>query len=136
MCKPCRKAYRRKERRVYTAQYISEHKEAQLERQRKWDEENNDKKLWYEAKRRAEKAGVPFTIEVSDIIIPQICPVFKVPLQKNTPFGPSLDRFIPELGYVPGNVYVISRKANMMKSNGNLTEVRQLLEWMESLIDP
>ena len=136
MCKPCRKAYRREEKRVYTAEYIAEHKEEQTTRQKVWRDNNWERQLWLWDQRRTRKSGLPFTIEVTDIIIPQICPVFKVPLQKNTPFAPSLDRFIPELGYVPGNVHVISRKANTIKSNATLTEMKMLLEWMQLHTDP
>ena len=136
MCKPCRKAYRKEEKRQYTAQYIAENHEEQLTRQRTWDAKNPELKLWYGARRRAEANGAPFTIKVTDIIIPQVCPVFNVPLQKNTEHAPSIDRFIPELGYVPGNVYVISRKANRMKSNGTLTEMEMVLEWMKSHTEP
>lgn len=38
--------------------------------------------------------------------------------------SPSLDRISPELGYVPGNVRVISDKANRLKGSRNLTELR------------
>lgn len=136
MCKPCRKSYRREEKRQYTAQYIAEHKEEQLKRMAIWRDSNLERSLWLGARRRAQQLGVPFSIEVTDIIIPQVCPVFKTPFEKNTHFAASLDRFIPEMGYVPGNVYVISKKANMMKSNGTLTEMEMLLEWMKSHSDP
>ena len=147
MCKSCRKAYRKDEKRIYTAQYIADHYDEQKERMEQWRQDNKDyqrkwskhcpeSQLLRSARQRAKLKGVPCTITQEHIIIPQVCPVFKVPLQKNTPFAPSLDRFIPELGYVPGNVYVISRKANAMKSNGTLTDVKMLLEWMQSHTNP
>lgn len=59
---------------------------------------------------------------ISDIIIPETCPMLGIKLE----FGfdkqggnfnsPSLDRIIPELGYTKGNVMVISKRANMIKT--------------------
>ena len=43
----------------------------------------------------------------------------------------SLDKIIPELGYVKGNVWVISNKANMIKSNASLKELQLLTKNLE-----
>jgi hypothetical protein len=40
--------------------------------------------------------------------------------------SPSLDRIIPELGYVKGNIMVISHKANTIKSNANIEELEKV----------
>ena len=37
--------------------------------------------------------------------------------------SPTLDRIVPELGYVPGNVAVISWKANRLKGNNTDPEL-------------
>ena len=37
--------------------------------------------------------------------------------------SPTLDKIIPERGYVKGNVQVISHKANSMKRNASLDEL-------------
>lgn len=42
-----------------------------------------------------------------------------------------LDRFVPELGYVRGNVTWISRRFNMKKQDSTLKELKSLVEWME-----
>ena len=49
------------------------------------------------------------------------------------PSSPSLDRIIPELGYVPGNVQVISHQANTMKSNATLKELKAFAAWVATL---
>lgn len=89
-----------------------------------------------QARSRAKRAGLPFSIVLEDIIIPELCPVLDIPLVPGTKMphagSPSLDKFIPSLGYVPGNIYVISRRANTMKSDGSVEDVRKLLAWMES----
>lgn len=38
--------------------------------------------------------------------------------------SPSIDKVIPELGYVRGNVWVISNKANRIKNNATLEELK------------
>lgn len=71
---------------------------------------------------------------MKDIVIPDNCPVLGISLrsvygEKQHDGSPTLDRFVPSLGYVKGNVSVISRKANTMKSNGSLVEILQLALW-------
>ena len=44
--------------------------------------------------------------------------------------SPTLDKTIPALGYVPGNIAVISWRANRLKNNGTLEELEALVEWM------
>ena len=44
---------------------------------------------------------------------------------------PSLDRFVPNLGYVKGNIRVISFRANRLKSDATIDEMRQVLAYME-----
>ena len=60
----------------------------------------------------------PCTITKDDIFIPSHCPVFGMPLEIGqgvpTDNSPSLDKIIPALGYIPGNVLVVSNKANIL----------------------
>jgi len=43
-----------------------------------------------------------------------------------------IDRFIPELGYVKGNVTWVSRKFNRKKLDSSLEELKQLVSWLET----
>ena len=45
--------------------------------------------------------------------------------------SPSLDRIRPQLGYVAGNVRVISNRANHLKSNGTISEFEAVLAYMK-----
>ncbi|WP_422049716.1 hypothetical protein [Shimia sp.] len=87
------------------------------------------------AKARAAKAGVPFNITPEDISIPHSCPVLDIPLivgsGKPTDNSPSLDRVVPALGYVRGNVLVISNRANRIKNNATVAELRQVADFFE-----
>ena len=89
------------------------------------------------AKERASAQGVPFMITLEDISVPSRCPALGIPLSigdgRIHAGSPSLDRLRPDLGYVPGNVVVISDLANRIKQKGTSVEVRAVGEWMKSL---
>ena len=83
--------------------------------------------MWKSAKSRANKKGIDFNIEESDIIIPDVCPLLEVPLKfgdkTNYDYSPSLDRIDNTKGYIKGNIQVISKKANTMKNSATLQEL-------------
>lgn len=90
---------------------------------------NPEKRLLWAATRRAKDQALPFDLVEEDIIIPTHCPYLGIELTHHAPRGTnrgsvcSLDRIIPELGYVKGNVEVISHKANSMKQWSNTKEL-------------
>jgi hypothetical protein len=90
------------------------------------------------AKNRARIAGVPFSLAVSDIIIPAACPVLGIPLvplmgdKKRSDGTPSLDRIVPELGYTSGNVAIISWRANRIKSDATEEELAAILAYVKA----
>lgn len=97
---------------------------------------NPEKMMLRSAKHRAKVKGLPFNIELSDIIIPEFCPVLGLELKANAGAGgakrnsPSLDRIIPSLGYVKGNVQVISNAANLLKGDSTAEEMLLFAEWV------
>ena len=89
------------------------------------------------AKWRAKRDGVPFDLtlrNVLDLLSTGRCPVFDVPYRLgggcNSDYSPSLDKFNPILGYVVGNVYVISNLANRIKTNATPDQIRKVAEWV------
>lgn len=85
-----------------------------------------DRELWRRAKKRAVERGLPFDLPVAEVIIPHSCPALGIELrigQGRSLNSPSLDRIEPQLGYVSGNVRVISDKANRLKGNRDLTMI-------------
>lgn len=88
------------------------------------------------AKRRAKYVGVPFEIELSDIEIPEVCPALGIPLQvgpgKIHPNSPTLDRIRPELGYVKGNIAVLSHRANLIKNDATAKELESVAGWLRT----
>jgi hypothetical protein len=72
-------------------------------------------------------------LRASDLVWPTHCPVLGIELDytgKDFNYGWSIDRLIPALGYVPGNVFIISRLANRIKNDATAAEVEQVLLWM------
>jgi hypothetical protein len=92
-----------------------------------------------QARARAKKAGLPCTIQISDINVPEFCPILGMKLVVASGYGlddsPSLDRIRPELGYVPGNVQVISKRANMLKNCASLEEIEKIYEFLKDIND-
>lgn len=84
-----------------------------------------------------EKDGVPFDITAEDLApYPLTCPVLGIPINwmstgSSGNDSPSIDRMIPERGYVRGNVRVISHKANRLKSNASLHELEAIVNYMK-----
>lgn len=95
---------------------------------RQWEIRNKEWQLFKAAKIRAAKAELPFDIEPTDIIIPDVCPILGIPIirdarGKAVKGSPSLDKVNPELGYVKGNVWVVSWLANQMKAHATKEEL-------------
>jgi hypothetical protein len=80
------------------------------------------------AKYRAKQKGLDFNITKEDIVIPDICPLLGTPMK-----SPSLDRIDPTKGYIKGNVWVISNRANTLKNDASLQELELLVENLKAL---
>lgn len=106
---------------------------------KKWNRENRvrnyEVRMLHEAKTRATRRGLPFSITKNDFSIPECCPVLGIVLEIGEQFAkynsPSLDAIRPELGYVPGNVAVISHRANSIKNDASVEELRRVADWLE-----
>jgi hypothetical protein len=145
-CKVCRKAYRElnKDKLNSKAKLYRELKKEDIASWRSKNKEylrtyrarNPEKAMYGRIKTKCKLEGIPFNLEVTDIVIPTHCPILGIPLSLSNTSGqvdtsPSLDKYIPSLGYVKGNVNVISMRANVIKNSATTAEVRKLLKWME-----
>ena len=90
--------------------------------------------LWV-AKGRAKRKGIRCTMQWEDLLpAPYVCPVLGIKLDYaikggpgcRRPNSPSIDRINPRRGYVPGNVRVISWRANSLKNNATPRELELL----------
>jgi hypothetical protein len=89
------------------------------------------------ARTRARVKGLPFdiTAEYLDTLLVHTCPILGIPLVSHKgrkgprDDSPSLDRIVPEKGYVRGNVVVISGRANRIKSDASFKELRAVADF-------
>lgn len=134
-----------------TARYQKENREQKNRNNKRWREENpatqrEAVKDWrarnpeatmiFAARERAKKLGLSIDITASDITIPDRCPVFGFPLERGSgrkqDNSPSLDRIDNTLGYVKGNVVVVSWLANRLKSNASLDQLKAIVSFYEA----
>lgn len=122
-CKQCRKKYNQQ-----NADKIRDNNKRFRDRNREKIRQQNRESYWRnkalmifsQAKRN--NRGIDFSITRRDVVIPEVCPIFSVPFDRDR-FAPSLDRLDNTLGYIPGNVWVISKLANTMKNSATLSEL-------------
>lgn len=94
------------------------------------------------ARYRARKKGIEATITAADLIWPTHCPVLGIRLnyrqyageggQGHEPDRPSLDRWDNAKGYIPGNVFVVSYRANALKSDATAEELQKVAAYAKS----
>ena len=84
------------------------------------------------AKIRAKDKNLEFSITENDLILPVLCPLLNITLQineqKSNYNSYSLDRIDNSKGYIPGNVWVISHRANFLKNNASIEELELLVK--------
>ena len=96
---------------------------------------------FHSAKKRAKIKNLPFNITAKylRLIATDMCPIFGTQFDWGTSGlgrgkyklnSPQLDRIIPELGYVEGNVSFISNKANRIKGEGTMIEHYAIADWI------
>lgn len=79
--------------------------------------------------------GIPFSITAKELgPMPEACPILGIPLIMGDkvvgPNSPTIDRIDPNGGYVPGNVMIVSFRANTIKHNASLEELEKVVEFM------
>jgi len=140
---------------------LAEHKKQASERAKTWYAKNkgeirkrqeearvkayreNPKAKWLatalnSAKTRAKKEGRTYTLAGNELECPDFCPLLGIPLlytigrgANNREHSPSIDRIDTAKGYDPGNVWVVSWRANHIKSDASLEEFRAILKAWE-----
>jgi hypothetical protein len=98
------------------------------------------------ARNRATIKGEDFLIVDEDVVVPEFCPVLGIKLEWPDPDGlmgnygnlmkdnrPSIDRIDNTKGYVPGNIVVVSYRANRLKSDATVEEMRKLADYYEGI---
>ena len=99
------------------------------------------KRYLQNARSRARRDKVPFNLTLQDLvdIATDECPILHTPFVwgisglgkgKTRPDSPTLDRILPELGYIKGNVAFLSYRANRIKDNGTMQEHYDIADWI------
>lgn len=99
------------------------------ERKRKYHKANQFKMSILKLKNRSRKKAIPFDLDIEHLeqlweICEGICPMTGVPMLKMSEKGRdqfvmSVDRIIPEKGYIKGNVRLVSLWYNVARSNND-----------------
>lgn len=115
-------------------QWKLDHPDAVAEHKRRWRARHPEVAALHRVRWRARQHGIPFSITVADLPpIPERCPALGILLDRSSDdwrTGPSLDRIVPALGYVPGNVQWLSRLANTMKQDATPDQLTQFAHWI------
>lgn len=147
-CKNCHQAYCAKnahKKKKYAKRYYIIHAEkakrlARVHRKkngakmRALDKQKHRKdpraKMLKAARRRAKDRGLKFGLNIENISVPKFCPLLGIRIAvgngSHCAGSPTLDRKNPKKGYVRGNVWVISHRANSIKRDATVQELRTL----------
>lgn len=88
----------------------------------------------------AKKRGIPFDLTTSDLDetgIPITCPVLGIPIHFNRgkacDNSISVDRIDSTKGYTKDNIIIVSQRANSLKSNATLEEMKRIVDFYSNL---
>lgn len=85
---------------------------------RKRKKENPIAHILWRCRDSANKKGYEYDLSPEDIFVPEKCPLLGITLTYDDYWStPSIDRRDQNKGYIKGNVWIISRKANVMKQD-------------------
>jgi hypothetical protein len=110
-----------------------EHRDDIERKRRRAIRRSPEKYMVIKARKRAKLMGYDFNIDESDIVIPKRCPLLGIELINGIGKGTqgemrdhfvSIDRIDSSKGYVKGNVWVISYRANRLKADATLEELQ------------
>jgi hypothetical protein len=122
---------------AYQKEWSDKHPGRKNEHRQKFVLSSPEKCMLAGAKNRCKTSGLALNIDISDIVIPLVCPILGIPIYKEITgktgpkhASPSLDRIDNTKGYIKGNVQVISNKSNTMKGNSTPEERINFALWV------
>lgn len=136
-CKMCaakqyRKYYMENREKNHKAcrEYRARNRELILDQTAAYRAINYQKLFLSNIRHKAQKHDLDFDLDESDIIIPEVCPLLGIKIERNFKNNrdshPSVDRKDPSKGYVKGNIKIISYRANRIKNNATPDEIKLL----------
>lgn len=117
-----------------TCKMCSRNNELRDIRSRSW--KYNSKKIMLDnSKQRAKRSGILFDLTMDDIEIPERCPALDIELftcdKKNWVNSPSIDRIDNTKGYTKDNIVIVSRRANILKKDATLEELKKISDFYQ-----
>ena len=96
-------------------------------------------------RKRAKKQSVPFNLTVDDMKdliknATDMCPALGVKMEiaklyaNDSNYSPSFDRIDPKKGYIKSNIVIVSNRANRIKSDATVDEIRKVADFYEKLL--
>ena len=111
------------------------------QKDRKYYQRHPNYLLHRNAHRRSVERNIYFDLQKSDIVIPTTCPILGIPLFPSVgkrgggPSSPTLDRIDPKKGYIAENIQVISKRANTLKSDASIEEMKKICAWVNTYVN-
>ena len=125
VCKEKQSAYMRKY--VRTPEYKLRRA---VRKQANWQHQ-----LFLSVRSNAKRRGIAFAVAEHEVPWTDVCPVFGVPIGprvgKPADDSASIDRKDNSRGYVPGNVVVVSYRANRIKNDATVAELKRIVTFYE-----
>jgi len=119
--------------------YRKDNRDILNEKLRVYYRDNIKKYLFSAAKMRAKKQNLPFDITIDDIIINDSCPLLEIKMcvgeEKSRYNSFTIDKINPSMGYIKGNIWVISKRANLSKNNSTIEEYEKIVNNLEKVIN-
>lgn len=127
---------RRGQKRASRNLFYANNKDIVCKRRKDYLLKNPIYNLYSKAKLRAKTKGLEFSITKNDILIPDFCPVLGIKLEayigNHRDSKMTLDRIDNSKGYTPDNIKVISWRANRLKSDASIDELKAIVAYMEN----
>ena len=95
----------------------------------------------HNAKKRAKQRGLPFSLTLDWLLdaAGDVCPLLGTTMNyaNTTSLGdsPAIDRIDSNIGYAPDNCWVVSMKANRIKTNATVEEIEAVARALRAYLD-
>jgi hypothetical protein len=124
--------------RAYYLDYYSRNQKKCIARAAQWAGRSPYPAIVKGACLRAKRKGLLYDRKfLLTLQCPEVCPVLGTPIsfalqqgQRPLENTASLDQIVPGRGYIPGNVQILSKLANQMKSNATPEQLRTFAKWV------
>lgn len=139
-CSTCRQIKQLEE--FHTNSQSKDNKDRRCKECRKGYASTYYKENWFDSQVKLKKSyckkhNIPFDLDANylESIYKGVCPITGVEFDRHVKTSdncPHLDRVVPELGYVKGNIQYICARMNRIKYNATIEELKNLLQYMSN----